>query len=226
MLPFGIGFGEIILIAIVLLLVVGPHKLPDLAKTVGKGLRVVRKAGNELRDAMQIDEVSELRRDIRREMYKPVNDWKDGIAEVEDAVVEPFQRPKTISPDAAAAAALNADTPKSDQAEPEGDVEDAEVESSEVETSGMRARMKAAAAQAEADAAADHAVQVEPEPAVAEAAPPSDDLPDDDAEWDDDDDDHDGAGPTSIARHDPLLERLRAENARLHSDSDDDEGAS
>ena len=34
---FGIGLPELIIIAIIALIVVGPKKLPDLAKTLGKG---------------------------------------------------------------------------------------------------------------------------------------------------------------------------------------------
>ncbi|MCA9547601.1 MAG: twin-arginine translocase TatA/TatE family subunit [Myxococcales bacterium] len=89
MLPFGIGFSEIVLIGIVLLLVVGPHKLPDLAKTLGKGLRVVRKASTELRNAMDFDEV----RDVKRELYRPLTDWRD--AEPEDVVAEPVKPGRT-----------------------------------------------------------------------------------------------------------------------------------
>ena len=93
MLPFGIGFSEIVLIVIVLILVVGPQKLPELAKSLGKGMRVMRKASADIRAAVNFDEVNELKRDIRREMYRPVEDWRSGLAEVEDAVVEPFTRP-------------------------------------------------------------------------------------------------------------------------------------
>ncbi|MCA9541301.1 MAG: twin-arginine translocase TatA/TatE family subunit, partial [Myxococcales bacterium] len=52
MLPFGIGFSEVLIILVVLLLVVGPGKLPDIARTLGKGVRAARRAGQELRDAI------------------------------------------------------------------------------------------------------------------------------------------------------------------------------
>lgn len=41
---FGIGWQELIIIAIVALLIVGPKKLPDLAKTLGKGFRDFKNA--------------------------------------------------------------------------------------------------------------------------------------------------------------------------------------
>jgi Tat protein translocase TatB subunit len=202
MLPFGIGFSEIILIVVVLLLVVGPQKLPELAKTFGKGMRVVRKASADLRAAVNFDEVNDLRRDIRREMYKPVDDWKAGAAEIEEAVVEPFQRPGLSSPEEVLAEMANprhnSDGTLIRDAAEHAAVEDAEVEDAvledavveaapepalEVSTSGSRARMQAAAAEVD------------------------DGLPFDDAEEEDDEEDDEGG--VSIARHDPLLDALQ-----------------
>lgn len=69
MLPFGIGLGEVLLILVVVLLVVGPQKLPDMAKTLGKGLRTVRKAGRELREAVDLD-------DVKQQVYQPIRQWE------------------------------------------------------------------------------------------------------------------------------------------------------
>ena len=41
---FGIGLLKLLIIAIIALLVVGPEKLPELAKTLGKGLSEFKKA--------------------------------------------------------------------------------------------------------------------------------------------------------------------------------------
>jgi TatA/E family protein of Tat protein translocase len=41
---FGIGMQKLIIIAIIALIVVGPKKLPDLAKTLGKGFSEFHKA--------------------------------------------------------------------------------------------------------------------------------------------------------------------------------------
>lgn len=41
---FGMGFGEILLIALVALIVVGPERLPEAARTIGKGIAEIRRA--------------------------------------------------------------------------------------------------------------------------------------------------------------------------------------
>lgn len=43
---FNLGMGEIILIAIVALIVLGPDKLPDTARAFGKALREFKRAMN------------------------------------------------------------------------------------------------------------------------------------------------------------------------------------
>lgn len=50
---FGIGMPELIVIAIVALLVVGPKKLPDLAKSIGKGLREFRQASEGVTESLK-----------------------------------------------------------------------------------------------------------------------------------------------------------------------------
>lgn len=46
---FGIGFTEFVLIVIVALIVIGPDKLPEIAKTLGKAFVEFKRAGEELK---------------------------------------------------------------------------------------------------------------------------------------------------------------------------------
>jgi Tat protein translocase TatB subunit len=44
----GIGIWEIVLIFVVIIIVLGPHRLPEIARTLGKWFRAIRKAGSDL----------------------------------------------------------------------------------------------------------------------------------------------------------------------------------
>ncbi len=48
-----IGVPELIIIFVVALIVFGPRKLPELGKSLGKGLAEFRKASNELRSTIE-----------------------------------------------------------------------------------------------------------------------------------------------------------------------------
>lgn len=53
--PFNIGPGELILILIIALVVLGPGKLPDVANSLGKSVREFRKAATDITDAGKLD---------------------------------------------------------------------------------------------------------------------------------------------------------------------------
>jgi TatA/E family protein of Tat protein translocase len=53
---FGMSLTEILVIVLIILVVLGPDKIPEVARFVGKALREVRKASNLLRDAVMLDE--------------------------------------------------------------------------------------------------------------------------------------------------------------------------
>jgi TatA/E family protein of Tat protein translocase len=56
---FGIGMPELLLILAVALIVIGPKKLPDLARSLGRAMGEFKKATAELKESIQID--SELK---------------------------------------------------------------------------------------------------------------------------------------------------------------------
>jgi len=75
---FGLGMSEILLIAIVAIVVIGPKRLPEVAKALGKGYAEFRKALDGFKDAVKIDEVvgdSKKENTTLNEVYK--EKWKN-----------------------------------------------------------------------------------------------------------------------------------------------------
>ena len=56
---FGLGFGEVVLILIIALVFIGPKKLPELAKGLGRGLREFQNAAKGFQDQItkEVDEI-------------------------------------------------------------------------------------------------------------------------------------------------------------------------
>jgi sec-independent protein translocase protein TatB len=94
---FNIGFGELAVIFIVLIIAVGPERLPSMMKTVGKTVRTLRQASRDLRASTGIDEL--LREDF--DYHPPPR-----------PPVRPPEEPAPVSRDEPlAAAALPSDEP-------------------------------------------------------------------------------------------------------------------
>ncbi|MEE9496394.1 MAG: twin-arginine translocase TatA/TatE family subunit [Desulfobacterales bacterium] len=73
---FGIGMPELLLILAVALIVIGPKKLPDLAKSLGRTLREFKKATNEFKETIQIDEDLS---DVKKAFDDLGDDIKDSV---------------------------------------------------------------------------------------------------------------------------------------------------
>jgi len=77
-----LGMQEIIVIFIIALIVFGPRKLPELGKSLGKGLAEFKKASNELKQTWEEEvrlekekeSMSEILKDVSRD---PKEDSKD-----------------------------------------------------------------------------------------------------------------------------------------------------
>ena len=62
---FGLSFPELLIVMVVALVVLGPERLPKLAKTLGKAMREVRRTTSEFKDMVE-GEFHALDREVER----------------------------------------------------------------------------------------------------------------------------------------------------------------
>lgn len=99
---FNIGFGELAVICIVLIIAVGPERLPSMMKTLGKTLRTLRQASRDIRASTGIDEL--MREDF--DLYAPVKPAPRRPAPI-PAPAEPAALPAATAADAPTTPAAN-----------------------------------------------------------------------------------------------------------------------
>ncbi len=98
---FGMGMPEIILILAVALIFIGPKKLPDLARSLGKAVNEFKKAGKEFKKTIDIDEetkgIKESIDEIKSVSYKSDEDKKEDKKEDKsDDTKEPKEKSATV----------------------------------------------------------------------------------------------------------------------------------
>lgn len=72
----GIGFQELLLILVIAIVVVGPKKLPELAKSLGKGLQEFKKATEGLKSSLGEHEAIRDLQDIKNTVQETVSSLK------------------------------------------------------------------------------------------------------------------------------------------------------
>ena len=89
---FGIGMPEMILILAIALIVIGPKKLPDLAKSLGRAMNEFKRATREIKESIDVDD--DLK-DVKKSFDDLQTDLKTSISPLHDA---PPDSPAAESP--------------------------------------------------------------------------------------------------------------------------------
>ncbi len=93
---FNIGFQELLIILAIALIVVGPSKLPDLARALGRGIGEFRKATNEIKESFEQDEtVKELKKEFQSAQRGVTLDSLENFASV---LSDPDKPAETVTP--------------------------------------------------------------------------------------------------------------------------------
>ena len=74
---FGIGTSEILIILLLALLVLGPKEIPRIARTLGRGLREIERAKDELKESIEFEVEEEEKKDSKESTQSEFQANKD-----------------------------------------------------------------------------------------------------------------------------------------------------
>lgn len=81
---FGIGMPELILVFVIAVIVIGPKKLPDLARALGKGVAEFRKATDEIKVNLDLGGVEDELKGMGEGLADSVSGLINGAKIVEE----------------------------------------------------------------------------------------------------------------------------------------------
>ena len=92
---FGMGMPEIIMILAIALIVLGPKKLPEIAKSLGRGIAEFKKATQDFKESIEVDNdlkeakktIQEIKGDIQDTVRKSM---AQGAASFQDNVDDDY----------------------------------------------------------------------------------------------------------------------------------------
>ena len=121
---FDIGWSELVVIAIVALIVIGPKELPGVLRTAGLWITKVRRMASEFQgqfqEAMREAEMADLKKQVDEiaDSARDLTAQFDPIGSMQDAIGDPFEEKKTADAGAIAPPADAADGADAPQVEP------------------------------------------------------------------------------------------------------------
>ena len=92
---FGIGGGELFFIILVVLMLFGSDKVPEMARTLGRGMQQLKNATNDIKNEIQKSgEVQEIKKtfteigtdSVTKDMTEEVNKIKEDIEDISGPV--------------------------------------------------------------------------------------------------------------------------------------------
>lgn len=102
---FDFGFSELLVIGVVLLIVVGPERLPKVARTAGHLLgrlqRYVSDVKSDIQREMQLEELKKLQEQVKQQAQELESSVRTGVSDVENQIGSTVDDLRSSLPDAA-----------------------------------------------------------------------------------------------------------------------------
>lgn len=74
---FDIGMQELLVILVVVLILFGPRRLPEIGRSIGKALRELKRTTRDFQDAIDQEPPEETRKEVEKKLSRDISSEED-----------------------------------------------------------------------------------------------------------------------------------------------------
>ncbi|MFQ5867865.1 MAG: twin-arginine translocase TatA/TatE family subunit [bacterium] len=74
---FGVGTQELVIILVLVLILFGPRKLPEIGRAIGKAMRELKRTTQDFREAIEQEPPEEIRKEVEKKLSENISREKD-----------------------------------------------------------------------------------------------------------------------------------------------------
>ena len=75
---FGIGMQELVIVLVLVLILFGPRRLPEIGRVIGKAMRELKRTTQDFREAVEQEPPEEIRKEVERKLSENISKENDG----------------------------------------------------------------------------------------------------------------------------------------------------
>jgi Tat protein translocase TatB subunit len=94
---FGIGFQEMLVIGVIVLVLFGPNKLPQMARDLGRFINEARQSIDELKEELTAEDYDEEDEDYEESYYRDYEEDEDALEEDDEDYEPPVERKSRLA---------------------------------------------------------------------------------------------------------------------------------
>lgn len=74
---FGIGMQELVIVLVLVLILFGPRRLPEIGRAIGKAVRELKRTTQDFREAVEQEPPEEIRKEVEKKLSENISREKD-----------------------------------------------------------------------------------------------------------------------------------------------------
>jgi len=74
---FGIGMQELVIVLVLVLILFGPRRLPEIGRVIGKAVRELKRATQDFRETIEQEPPEEIRKEVEKKLSENISREED-----------------------------------------------------------------------------------------------------------------------------------------------------